>query len=52
MYTLMQDSDEQSLIEEILQNIAEQTIIQFLIETLAKRMVTNKDIFQEVAKAL
>ena len=42
------DIDEQSPNEEILQNIKKQTIIQYLIEILAQVMVTNSDIYEEV----
>ena len=43
-----QDIDEQSSKEVLLQKVKEQTIIQFLIETLAKLMVTDSDLYQEV----
>ena len=44
----MQDDEQSSKGEILIQKIEEQSIIQYLIETLAKLMVTNRDIHQEV----
>ena len=49
---MIQGSDEESSKSKIIQKIGEQSIIQYLIETLAKRMVTNGNILQEVTMML